>query len=181
MSDAQEDAQFVARCLLGDTQAFEPLVQRYQRVFFNVAWRLVGDREDARDVVQGAFVKAWEKLSSFDPRFRFFSWMYKIVLNESLNLRSRRPLIDHAALVTDLVAPGGPERELFFRDRADRLQVALQGLSESDRQVIVLRHFGEQSYAEIAEILGTTEKTVKSRLHEARRRLGLALRPGDFQ
>jgi RNA polymerase sigma-70 factor (ECF subfamily) len=178
MVDGEEDADLVARCLRGEVEAFEPLVLRYQRVLFNVAWRMLGDREDARDVVQGAFVKAWEKLGTFDPRYRFFSWIYRIVVNESLNARGRRPPLD--PLLTDVAAPGGPEDELRSRERMDGLQAALLCLAESDRQVIVLRHFAELSYAQIGETLGLAEKTVKSRLHEARQRLGRALPPGDF-
>ena len=89
MIDGDADATLVARCLEGDASAFEPIVRRYQRVLYNVAFRMVGDREDARDIVQSAFVKAWEKLATFDPRHRFFSWMYRIVVNES----SRHPSI----------------------------------------------------------------------------------------
>lgn len=179
MVDGDPDAELVARCLGGDVEAFEPLVRRYERVLFNVAWRMLGDRGDARDVVQGAFVKAWEKLGSFEPRYRFFSWMYRIVVNESLNARSRRPPFD--SLEGDPGAPGGQEEALRSRELADCLQAALMGLSEGDRQVIVLRHFAELSYADIAEALGLAEKTVKSRLHEARQRLGRRLQPGDFR
>jgi RNA polymerase sigma-70 factor, ECF subfamily len=179
MIDDGPDADLVARCLGGETEAFAPLVRRYQRVLFNVAWRMLGDREDARDVVQGAFVKAWEKLGTFDPRYRFFSWIYRIVVNESLNARGRRPLLQ--TLETDVPAPGGPEEELWSRERTDCLQAALRRLTGDDREVIVLRHFAELSYAEIGEALGVAEKTVKSRLHEARQRLGRMLQPGDLQ
>lgn len=179
MIDEDPDAELVARCLRGETEAFEPLVERYQRPLFNLAWRMLGDREDARDVVQGAFVKAWEKLPGFDPRYRFFSWMYRIVVNESLNARERRrPTVPLAA---GLRAAGGPEEALRGRERADSLQAALLSLSADDRQVIGLRHFAELSYAEIGEALGLAEKTVKSRLHEARQRLGRVLEPQDFQ
>jgi RNA polymerase sigma-70 factor, ECF subfamily len=179
MVDGEQDADLVARCLRGEVEAFEPLVLRYQRALFNVAWRMLGSREDARDVVQGAFVKAWEKLGTFDPRYRFFSWIYRIVVNESLNARGRRRPTD--PLLADVAAPGSPEDDLRARERTDRLQAALLGLAEADRQVIVLRHFAELSYAEIGDTLGLAEKTVKSRLHEARQRLGRALPPGEFQ
>jgi RNA polymerase sigma-70 factor (ECF subfamily) len=179
MVDGDPDADSVARCLRGETDAFEALVLRYQRVLFNVAWRMLGDREEARDVVQGAFVKAWQKLDTFDPRRRFFSWIYRIVVNESLNARGRRAPFD--ALTADLAAPGGPEEHLRSREQADCLQTALTGLGESDREVIVLRHFAELSYADIGDALGVEEKTVKSRLHEARQRLGRKLQRGDFQ
>jgi RNA polymerase sigma-70 factor, ECF subfamily len=179
MVDGDPDSELVVRCLEGEVDAFEPLVLRYQRVLYNVAWRMLGTREDARDVVQGAFVKAWERLDTFDPRRRFFSWIYRIVVNESLNARGRRPPLQ--PLESDVPAPGGPDEELLSRERSDQLQSALLSLPGPDREVIVLRHFAELSYAEIGETLGLAEKTVKSRLHEARQRLGRVLRPGDLQ
>jgi RNA polymerase sigma-70 factor (ECF subfamily) len=173
MVDGDPDTELVARCLGGDVEAFEPLVLRYQRALFNVAWRMLGDREEARDVVQGAFAKAWAKLGTFDPRRRFFSWIYRIVVNESLNARGRRPLVEVPGW--DVPAPGGPEEALRSRERTDRLQAALLRLTGDDRELIALRHFAELSYAEIGDTLGLAEKTVKSRLHEARQRLGRVL------
>jgi RNA polymerase sigma-70 factor (ECF subfamily) len=179
MVDEDPDAALVSRCLGGEVEAFEPLVRRYQGVLFNVAWRILGNREDARDVAQGAFVRAWEKLGTFDARYRFFSWMYRIVVNEALNTRERRR--PSVPLVGDLEAAGSPEDALRSRERADSLQAALRSLSPDDRKVIVLRHFGEMSYAEIGEALGLAEKTVKSRLHEARQRLGRRLEAGGLE
>jgi RNA polymerase sigma-70 factor (ECF subfamily) len=179
MVDGERDEDLVARCLRGDAGAFEPIVARYERVLYNAAYRMLGDREEARDVAQGALVKAYEKLASFDPHYRFFSWIYRIVINEALNARSRRPPV--SPLVAEAVAAGGQEDALVSRERSDCLQEALLRLSTDDRQVIVLRHFAELSYAEIGETLGLAEKTVKSRLHEARQRLGKLLEPGDFR
>ena len=162
----------------GEVEAFEPLVLRYERVLFNVAVRMLGDREDARDVTQEAFLKAYQKLSSFDPSYRFFSWMYRIVLNESLNARSRRRPVGPL----DAGAGGsGQPRGRAARPRAagPRPGGALAGLATADREVLVLRHFAELSYADIGETLGIAEKTVKSRLHEARQRLGRVLEPGS--
>ena len=178
MSDGDQDAALVARCLAGEVEAFEPLVLRYQRPLFNVALRMVGDREEARDVVQDAFLRAYEKLSSFDPRYRFFSWVYRIVLNASLNARERRRAGDPLT-VEPAAGEGGPEEALRAREREDCVQAALLSLPVDDRLVLVLRHFAELSYAEIGEALGLAEKTVKSRLHEARQRLGRQLESGS--
>ena len=179
MIDGDPDATLVARCLEGDPTAFEPIVRRYQRVLYNVAFRMVGDREDARDIVQSAFVKAWEKLATFDPSYRFFSWMYRIVVNESLNVRTRR--VPTSTLDPDLPALGDPEDSARSSERAACLQSALLRLSPDERNVLALRHFAELSYTEIAEALGLSDRTVKSRLHEARQRLGRMLEPVDFQ
>ncbi len=177
MVDGDPDTALVARCLAGEVEAFAPLVLRYERVLFNVAVRMLGNREDARDVTQEAFLKAYQKLSSFDPSYRFFSWMYRIVLNESLNARSRRRPV--GPLDREPVDPGSPEDGLHVRERRDRVQAALAGLATADREVLVLRHFAELSYADIGAALGIAEKTVKSRLHEARQRLGRVLEPGS--
>jgi RNA polymerase sigma-70 factor (ECF subfamily) len=175
MVDGDPDEALVARCLGGEPDAFESIVSRYQRVLFNAAYRLLGDREEARDVAQGALVKAYEKLGSFDPHYRFFSWIYRIVVNEALNTRERRR--PSAPLVADLPDVARIEEGLAARERSDHVQAALLRLSAEDREVIVLRHFAELSYAEIGETLGLAEKTVKSRLHEARQRLGRMLGP----
>ena len=167
--DDQDDAGLVARCLRGEADAFEPLVARYQRVLFNVALRMVDDYEDARDVTQSAFVKAYEKLDSYDPRYRFFSWIYRIMLNESLNLmRARRP---RAPLDRVPASSADPQRDQEAREVGERVRSALQELTREQREVIVLRHFGELTYEEMAVALALPEKTVKSRLFTARRRL----------
>jgi RNA polymerase sigma-70 factor (ECF subfamily) len=176
MVDEAPDNTLVARCLDGDVEAFAPLVRRYERVLFNVALRMLGDREDARDVTQDAFLKAYQKLASFDPSYRFFSWMYRIVVNESLNARGRRA--PTATLEHEPVAEGRPDDDLREREVRDEVQGALARLAEADREVLVLRHFAELSYADIAASLGIAEKTVKSRLHEARQRMGRALAQG---
>jgi RNA polymerase sigma-70 factor (ECF subfamily) len=175
MVDEDPDAALVARCLGGDVEAFDPLVRRYERVLFNVALRTLGNREDARDATQEAFLKAYQKLASFDPSYRFFSWLYRIVLNEALNARARRPLV--AAMESEPAAPGDPDDGVRRRELRDHLQAGLTRLGRADREVLLLRHFAELSYADIAAALGIAEKTVKSRLHEARQRLGRALAP----
>src|SRR5690349_24851197 len=94
-----EDAAAVGRCLDGERNAYEAIVTRYQRGLFNVALRMLGNYEDARDATQAAFIKAYEHLDSFDRQQRFFSWLYRILKNECLNvLRGRRP--------TEQVSPG---------------------------------------------------------------------------
>jgi RNA polymerase sigma-70 factor (ECF subfamily) len=169
MSEPDDDAVWVSSCLQGDAGAFEPLVRKYQRLLFGVAYRVVGDYEDARDVTQNAFVRAFERLDTFDPNRKFFSWLYRIAVNEGLNLRrARRPL---EALPAGLEARENPMDGLEARERQDRVQAALGRLSGEHRDVVVLRHFGELSYEEIAEALDVPEKTVKSRLFSARQRL----------
>ena len=136
---------------------------------FRVALRMLGDYEDARDATQTAFVSAYRKLSSFDPNLRFFSWLYRILLNECLNARrDRRP---HEPVMPDMVLAGSPLEALEASERRHRVQQALLALPHDYREVIVLRHFAELGYDEIATTLGIPPKTVKSRLYTARQRL----------
>ena len=182
MPEAEHDHVWVARCLRGDPSAFEPIVRRYQRVLFSVAHRMLGNYEDALDVTQNAFVRAYEGLDSYDPNRRFFSWIYRIVVNECLNARRGQrpsePLSD--AIEAD---PGdGPLQSVEAHERSASIEAALVRLSEDHRLVVVLRHFADLSYSEMSDALGVPEKTVKSRLFEARQRLGelLRLQPGGW-
>lgn len=174
----EEDA-LVRRCIEGDTDAFAPLVARFERPLFNVALRVLRDREEARDVVQTAFLRAWKHLGSYRPEHRFFSWIYRITYNEALNqLRKRRtePLGD--AHVSEAA---GPEEEASRDEVANRVEAAVQRLDEELRQVIVLRHWLDLSYDEMAETLGIPAKTVKSRLFTARQRLARILQKQGVQ
>jgi RNA polymerase sigma-70 factor (ECF subfamily) len=165
-----DDASLVKRSLAGDQAAFEGLVGRYQKVLYTVALRMLGNPDDAKDATQTAFVKAYERLSSFDEQYRFFSWIYRILLNECLNmLRGRRP---ESELSPVLATAGGPFEAMVRGERRAQIQAALLQLTPDYRAAIVLRHFVGLSYDEMAEALGVPVKTVKSRLHTARQRLG---------
>jgi RNA polymerase sigma-70 factor (ECF subfamily) len=170
-----DETVLVQRALDGDSEAFGVLVREYGSPVYNLALRMVGNAEDARDIAQNVFLKAWEKLGSFDRRSRLFSWIYRIALNESLNLRRRRrphePLDD---AMPETAA--GPEQVFDRRRNAEVVQTALARLQPGDREVLVMRHFVGLSYTEIAEVLQVPEKTVKSRLHTALVRLEIVLR-----
>ncbi len=169
MTESNDDADWIGRCLRGDASAFEPIVARYHRVLFSVALRMVGDYEDARDATQNAFVRAYTRLDTYDPTRRFFSWLYRIAINECLNLkRARRP---SEPLGLALSAADRAPDPVEASERHDRVQAALAGLSHEYREVVVLRYFAELSYHGISETLGVPEKTVKSRLFSARQRL----------
>jgi RNA polymerase sigma-70 factor (ECF subfamily) len=169
-----DDHDAIRRCRQGDPSAFEPLVLRYQRVLFTVALRMLGDREDANDAAQNAFVKAYEKLASFDDNRRFFSWLYRILVNECINLRRDRH--GHEELATDVADEEGTPADLFeHRETRARVQAAVLALPLPYREVIVLRHFAELAYDEIADTLGVPASVVKSRLFTARQRLAAML------
>jgi len=168
-----DEPGLVAECLAGNRDAFAELLSRYQKPVYNVAFRMVGNREDARDVTQSVFARAFEKLSGFDPERRFFSWIYRIAVHESLDLLQRRRRGDGATGVEAPEPPDlrTPEVDVFGDERTRRVQRAVRGLDRNHRAVVILRHFQQCSYREMAEILEIPEKTVKSRLFEARRLL----------
>lgn len=174
MIDGADEIDLVHRCVAGDADAFEPLVLRYQRPIFNVALRMVGNHADASDLAQNTFVKAFEKLRSYDPRQRFFSWIYRIAINECLNFRARRR--PGEALDPLLRAHGrDPEHAALAGELEITIQAALLELPPALRLVVVLRHFMDLSYEEMSALLLVPEKTVKSRLYSARERLGAIL------
>ena len=161
----------MARCLKGDVEAFATLVERYQRVLYNLGLRMLGNPEDARDASQTAFLKAWQRLSTFDPRYRFFSWIYKITVNECLNVIARRKRSEPLDPEIELPSQEDASASLRAREASERVQKALLRLPPQQREVVILRHFLEMSYGEIAGTLTIPEKKVKSRLYEARQRL----------
>ena len=163
----------VEGCRNGDRAAFAALVVRYQQPIYNAAYRVLGNAEDAADIAQAVFLKVAEKLEEYDPRFKFFSWLYRIAINESLNLLRRNGREE--PLDEEMDIPGAdsanPEWQLGEAQVSRRVQGALMRMRAEDRVMIALRHFSECSYREIAAILDLDEKTVKSRLYEARSRL----------
>lgn len=165
-----DDEALVQRCLSGDTEAFGELVGRYERPIFNVALRMLRDREEARDATQNAFVKAWQHLDQFDRNRRFFSWLYRIAVNESLNRATRRRKADPLDETLEDRA-SGPADQAERSEQALLVERAVEQLSDTYREVIVLRHWLDLSYDEIAEALHVPAKTVKSRLFSARVRL----------
>ena len=171
--DEDDDARLLDRFRGGDREAFGELVARYQRPIYNAAYRLLGTREDANDVAQSVFLRIVERLDDYDPKYRFFSWIYRIAINESIDVlrRTRReePWDDDDAFA----APPVDEPHFAYEagNVALRIQRALMAMKTDDRVVITLRHFAECGYSEMAAIIGIDEKTLKSRLFEARRRL----------
>src|SRR3954462_13882033 len=170
--DNDVDQALVERYRKGDRQAFTDLVVRYQRPIYNAAFWILRSADDAKDIAQDVFLKVAERLDEYDSHHRFFSWIYRIAVNESLNLLRRNgheePLDDEV----DLPGMGDdPETQARDAERTRYVERALSTMSPMDRTVIVLRHFSECSYQEIARLLDVDEKTVKSRLFEARHRL----------
>jgi RNA polymerase sigma-70 factor (ECF subfamily) len=176
--DDDADLILVSRFRSGDREAFAELVVRYQRPIYNAAFWILRNVEDANDVAQDVFLRIAERLDEFDDQHRFFSWIYRIAVNEALN-RVRRNRRDDA-LDDDAELPdsgqANPEQRASEAEVGRRIRSALLALPVQDRMVLTLRHFSELSYQEIGQVLEIDEKTVKSRLFEARQRLRVALK-----
>jgi RNA polymerase sigma-70 factor (ECF subfamily) len=170
----EQDRALVRRYLAGQRDAANDLVDRYQKRLFNVALRMLGNVEDAEDVTQTVFLNAFLKLGTYDPKYKFFSWIYRMTVNASLNeIKSRKRTVPLEA-EPPVPAPGATlDRAMEAQDLIER---ALMRLNPDDRTVVVLKHFASFSYEEIAEVLEIPVRTVKSRLFTARDRMRLALR-----
>jgi RNA polymerase sigma-70 factor, ECF subfamily len=175
--DAEEN-RLVARCLAGEVEAFRPLVQRYQRLAFSVALRMLGSRADAEDIAQQAFVDAFNALERFRGEGRthaFSTWLLRIAVNRSKDvLKSRRRTeepLDHdvpggeAAFAYD---PPTPEAHASSGERRERLEAALLELPTKYREVLILRDAEDLSYEEIRVILQLPLTTLKIRVIRAR-------------
>lgn len=172
-----DDSRLVERCLEGDRDALAELVVRYQRPIYHLAFRMLGNVEDAREITQGVFLRVAESLDDYDPRHKFFSWIYRITINASLNLLRRNRHEELRGDDPDVADErADPEATLNAAQQSALVQRALLGLKLENRAVLTLRHFAECSYKEIGEILDLDEKTVKSRLYEGRQQLKTLLK-----
>lgn len=163
----REDHQLVAATLAGEREAFDELTRRYGPKIYSMTLRITGNADDALDATQATFLKAFDKLESFNPAYRFFSWIYRIGMNEALNLvngRRRFAELDQRLAET---APD-PERLYWGREAGAKLREAILSLKPDYRAALVLRHFEGLSYREMSEVLGISVKTTKSRLFTAR-------------
>ncbi len=168
----QSDAQLVALALQGNRDAYGELVRRHQTSAYNTARRIVGDSQDALDVTQDAFVRAYDALATFDRARPFAPWLHTIVTNLALNFAQRkRPT---QALDIELNAPdanANPETRALASEQQARVRQALLQLPPAWRAVVELRHFQEMSYEEISTALNLPVSDVKSHLFRARQKL----------
>ncbi len=178
------DALLIRRAKAGDTRAFGVLVERYMRRAYYGALGLVGSPEDAMDLSQEAFVRAFRARQTIDPERPFYAWLYQILRRLCFNFvrdrRTRRRGIEAAedwlvGQASDRVVGLDPQRALERSEAQERVKEALESLSDRDREVLVLKEFEGLRYREIAELLGVPIGTVMSRLYSARRRLAAAL------
>ncbi len=185
--EAQEDRALVERVQAGDKEAFRTLVERHQRRAFSIAMSLVRDESDARELTQDAFLRVYKNIGTFQGQSSFFTWLYRIITNLSIDL-IRKPGRQVAEL--DETRPEEPNKDFPFLSRIDgsdpadvvrrqeiasRLREALTALPDYHRGVILMREVEGLSYEEMAQAMGVSKGTIMSRLFHARQKLQKAL------
>ena len=184
------DRELVARCQLGEADAFNELVSRHQDRVYAAVVRFCGNGEDAADVVQRAFINAYRKIGEFKGDAAFSTWIYRIAFNQAISFRreNRRPSLslhakDDDGLIAEPVDGRPPGESMESEETQKKVREALDGLDEEDRKIIVLKDLQGHSYDEIASILEIPKGTVRSRLHRARLELKEKLKPilGTFK
>jgi RNA polymerase sigma-70 factor, ECF subfamily len=167
-----KDSELVARAQAGDRPAFEELVRRHADRLFSVVARLLDDRHEAEEVTQEAFLRAWRGIGRFKGDAQFFTWLYRIGVNEARRRASRRPPARVASLEEEAIEPAdpraAPERQAEHRDLRTALERAIRALDPDYRTPLILRDVEGLSTAEAAAIMGLREAAFKSRLHRAR-------------
>ena len=173
--------EIISSVLKGNVNDFEKLVTAYEKNVYNIALRMVGDPDDAADMTQETFIKAYRALSGFRGDSKFSSWLYRIASNVCLDFlrsRSRHPQVSLSTVDEDDRATfelpdmrQNPEEQLMKKLGMEAVRRGLEQLPEQQRQILVLRELGGLSYAELAQTLGLEEGTVKSRIFRARKRL----------
>ena len=172
-----DDQRLIAACLRGDSQAFGILVRRYQDRLYSTVYRLLDNAEDAQDVVQEAFIHAYQALESFKGDSLFFTWLYRIAVNTAISLKRKR----RVALSIDGSRNGEGGIEPLDQSEATRpghaleqaeqerlIQQALNRLSPEHRAVLIMKDMEGQKYETMAEALQVPIGTIRSRLHRAR-------------
>ena len=173
--EAAAEAALVARIAGGEAHLYGTLIERHQRRLWWSCLRMLGDPDEADDVVQETFVRAWERIGTFDPARRFYPWIFTIARNRCLNALRRRRTWGFRSLSSDdppaPAAPGGTSATVEERELGGALEECLEELPGDQREAFELRHGDGLRYAEIAAALGIPEGTVMSRLHRAREKM----------
>ena len=178
-----DDRELVARALEGDDSAYGELLERFRRPVFSLIYRMIGDREQAEDLAQESFVKAFNNLDSYNPNYRFSSWLFKIANNHAIDhlRRARLSTVSihgspHAANAereeeTRIILESrdeSPEQEMLALELGGEIEQAIARLRPEYRTAVILRHIENRPYEEIAEIMEVPIGTVKTFLHRAR-------------
>lgn len=182
-AQADQDLVLVQRVQAGDTAAFDALTRKYRERIYCVLYNITSNREDAADLTQEALIKAFTSISRFKGKSSFFTWLYRIAVNTALTHVKRNRMrrffsfdnineeVAPAEILETLAQRGDGDRNTILKELQEKLNEALQKLSPKHRTVVVLFEIEGLSHQEIAEVLDTTEGTVRSRLHYAKQQL----------
>ena len=165
------ESRLIQAAQKGDREAFETLVTSYEKKVFWIAFNLVNHVEDARDIAQDAFLRVYRALDRFDPKFNFYTWLYRIVVNLAIDHLRKRGKHEALSLDEFPVEPAmydGPDRPLANAELKSQIESVLDSLPPKYKTVIVLRDIHEMSCEEIARIINCTNATTRWRLHKAR-------------
>ncbi|MGE5174105.1 MAG: RNA polymerase sigma factor [Betaproteobacteria bacterium] len=167
-----EDLDLINRAEAGDREAFDDLVRKYQKSLYAMIYRMVGNQEDASDLIQKAFVKAFIGLKSFERRATFKTWLYQIAINLAKNVYRDRARIEQVS-IDDVVIKRNPRtiESLIIKENKQLLRQALAGLPEKQRLTLMLRVQSEKKFEEIAEIMKCSVGTAKANYHHAVQKL----------
>lgn len=176
-----DDSLLIERAKAGDVKAFDLLVRRYERQIFNFALKLTGNREEASDVVQEAFVRVFRFMESFRSESSFSTWIYRVLVNAFLDMKKKRRIDDKTLYLEEHRGPEGqilakeiedtgptPEEAAIERERGEAVLEAILSLPDYQRAMILMFHSEGMSYEEIAEVTQLPLGTVKSRMNRAR-------------
>lgn len=168
----QEENQLIDRILAGDERSYAELVDKYKRYAFTIALKVVGDRPEAEEVAQDAFIKAFHYLKGFNRTARFSTWLYRIVFNTAISYKRKKKIRFEDVNDKPVENPERADAETEMKDKQMFVATALEKLNEADRLAIQLFYIREFSLEEVAEMMGQNVNTVKVRIHRARLRLG---------
>ena len=165
-----DDNNLVKECLNGDRNSFEEIVEKYYKTIFRLSFRITRNHDNAEEITQSAFVKAYENLNSYDSKYKFFSWLYRITVNEAINFskRENRTTEFNEQIFTN---EGDPDKIYEEMELKKKVREAIMQLDLLYRLPIVLKHLFDYSYKELSYVLDVPEKTVKSRLFTGRQLL----------
>jgi len=175
-----EDSSLIGLIMKGDKSAMRLLVEKYKKKAYFLALGMVGNSDEAYDISQEAFIRVFRSAGKFDPKRKFFPWFYAIIANLCRDILKRREKIESKIIDFDnneflLIDESNPESGMIQKEQAARIKEALLSLDFEDREIIMLKHFRELSYDEIAKLLRIPKGTVMSRLYYARKRLAKLL------
>jgi len=172
-----EERAWIEQALKGDQVAFGNLVRAYERPVYNLTYRLLGDPVEAEDAAQETFLRAYNKLATYQPERKFVNWLLSIASHYCIDLLRRRGRAPELSLEGPLPPQwtisdaDRPEQMVNRKQQQEQIRSLLDTLEPAYRAAVVLRYWYDLSYEEIAETMGTTESAIKSRLHRARRML----------